>query len=212
MLNLKNSSVQATALAVLAVTANGMAVQANEVVENKNTLSQIQQYNETQSMSQVTSVSQLRDVSPTDWAYEALRSLVERYGCIVGYPDRTFRGNRALSRYEFAAGLNACMQQMERLIAASEAVLKEDIAKLQRLMKEFEAELAALGARVDNLEGRVAFLEDHQFSTTTKLYGEVTLNLADAFGDNVDAQTVLTDKVRLQLTTTFTGKDALITR
>ena len=163
-------------------------------------------------MEQVTSVSQLRDVSPTDWAYEALRSLVERYGCIVGYPDRTFRGNRALSRYEFAAGLNACMQQMERLIAASEAVLREDIAKLQRLMKEFEAELAALGARVDNLEGRVAFLEDHQFSTTTKLQGEVVLNLAQAFGDDVDAQAVLGNRVRLQLVTSFTGKDALITR
>ncbi|MEM8780351.1 MAG: iron uptake porin, partial [Cyanobacteria bacterium P01_G01_bin.49] len=58
------------------------------------------------SMSQVTNISELQDVSPTDWAYEALRSLVERYGCIVGYPDRTFRGNRATSRWEFAAGLN----------------------------------------------------------------------------------------------------------
>ena len=54
-------------------------------------------------LSQVTDVNQLRDVEPTAWAYEALKSLVERYGCIVGYPDRTFRGNRALSRWEFAA-------------------------------------------------------------------------------------------------------------
>lgn len=46
-------------------------------------------------MDQVTNVSQLRDVSPEDWAYEALRSLVERYGCIAGYPDGTFRGNLA---------------------------------------------------------------------------------------------------------------------
>ena len=67
-------------------------------------------------MEQVTSVNELRDVEPTAWAYEALRSLVERYGCIVGYPDRTFRGNRALTRWEFAAGLNACMNVMERLI------------------------------------------------------------------------------------------------
>ena len=55
-------------------------------------------------LDQVTNVSQLRDVSPGDWAFEALRSLVERYGCIAGYPDGTFRGNRATSRYEFAAG------------------------------------------------------------------------------------------------------------
>jgi len=56
----------------------------------------------------VTSVSQLSDVKPTDWAFTALQSLVERYGCIAGYPDRTFRGKQATSRYEFAAGLNAC--------------------------------------------------------------------------------------------------------
>ena len=35
-------------------------------------------------MDQVTSVSQLSDVQPTDWAFQALQSLVERYGCIAG--------------------------------------------------------------------------------------------------------------------------------
>jgi hypothetical protein len=183
--------------------------QAGEEVQLINQLNSYSSEGFVSSEDQVTSVSQLRDVSPTDWAYEALRSLVERYGCIVGYPDSTFRGNRALSRYEFAAGLNACMQQMERLISASEAVLKEDIAKLQRLMSEFEAELAALGARVDNLEGRVAFLEDHQFSTTTKLKGEVILGLSQEFNDN---QAILANRVRLALHTSFTGEDLLITR
>ncbi|OUL17398.1 hypothetical protein BV378_38485, partial [Nostoc sp. RF31YmG] len=62
-----------------------------------------------QVMSQVTSVSQFSDVQPTDWAFQALQSLVERYGCIAGYPNGTYRGNRALTRYEFAAGLNACL-------------------------------------------------------------------------------------------------------
>ena len=163
-------------------------------------------------MSQVTNVNQLRDVSPADWAYEALRSLVDRYGCIVGYPDQTYRGNNSLSRYEFAAGLNSCLNQIERLIASSEAVLREDIETINRLIQEFEAELAALSGRVDNLEGRVAFLEDHQFSTTTKLVGEVAFTLADAFSDDSDAQTVFTDKVRLQLVSSFTGKDKLFTR
>lgn len=53
--------------------------------------------------SQITSVSQLSDVQPSDWAFQALQSLVERYGCIAGYTNGTFKGNRALSRYEFAA-------------------------------------------------------------------------------------------------------------
>ncbi|WP_107668356.1 iron uptake porin [Cyanothece sp. BG0011] len=163
---------------------------------------------------QVTSVSELRDVSPTDWAYEALRSLVERYGCIVGYPDRTFRGNRATSRWEFAAGLNACLNTMERLIQENVAVLREDIEKLKRLMQEFEAELAALGARVDNLEGRVAFLEDHQFSTTTKLVGEVIMAATAAGGSrsSEDNQAVLQDRVRLSFNTSFSGEDLLVTR
>ena len=88
-------------------------------------------------MNQVTSVSQLSDVRPTDWAFQALQSLVERYGCIAGYPDGTYRGNRALTRYEFAAGLNACLDQVTKLIGSSTAnfVTKEDLAVLQRLQE-----------------------------------------------------------------------------
>jgi hypothetical protein len=84
-------------------------------------------------MAQVTSVSQLSDVKPTDWAFQALQSVVERYGCLVGYPDRTYRGNRALTRYEFAVGLNACLDRVNELIATStaEIVKKEDLATLQ---------------------------------------------------------------------------------
>ncbi|MFM7580999.1 MAG: iron uptake porin, partial [Microcystaceae cyanobacterium] len=113
--------------------ANGANTNSDKV------LTQIDSYaneGQTNSVDQVTSVSELRDVQPTEWAYEALKSLVERYGCIVGYPDRTFRGNRALSRWEFAAGLNACMNVMERLIQENVAVLREDIDKLKRLMQE----------------------------------------------------------------------------
>ncbi len=143
-------------------------------------------------MSQITNVSQLRDVSPGDWAFEALRSLVERYGCIAGYPDGTYRGNRATTRYEFAAGLNACLQQIERLITGTEnAVTREDLETLQRLTEEFRTELATLGTRVDDLEGHVAFLEDHQFSTTTKLNGLAWFNLTGAFAD---------DEVRVETT------------
>ena len=184
-------------------------------------LSQINRYNQTSdSMAQVTNVSQLRDVSPTDWAYEALRSLVERYGCLVGYRDRTFRGDRALSRYEFAAGLNACMQQMERLLAQSMAVLQEDLELLKRLAQEFETELAYLGARVDNLEARVAYLEDYQFSTTTKLRGEVSIAVASVFGDEkadgsgekLEDNPVLNFRSRLHFDTSFNSNDLLKVR
>ena len=100
---------------------------------------------------------------PTDWAYEALRSLVDRYGCISGFPNQTYRGSQPLSRYEFAAGLNSCLNQIERLIAGSESVSGEDLATIQQLSQEFEAELATLGGRVDELESRTAVIEDSSF-------------------------------------------------
>ncbi|MEB3227055.1 MAG: iron uptake porin [Synechocystis sp.] len=199
-----------------------MAGTAQAAPDNAQVFDQLDNYaseGQGNQIDQVTSVSELRDVQPTEWAYEALKSLVERYGCIVGYPDRTFRGNRALSRWEFAAGLNACMNVMERLIQENVAVLREDIDKLKRLMQEFEAELAALGARVDNLEARTSFLEDHQFSTTTKLTGEVifatsaifnTKNTLNNATDN--NQAVFQDRVRLQFGTSFSGDDLLVTR
>ncbi|HEY9834778.1 MAG TPA: iron uptake porin [Stenomitos sp.] len=198
--------------------------------ESGEVLQQIQEYQENNgsadSIDQVTNVTQLSDVRPTDWAYEALRSLVERYGCIAGYPDGTFRGNRAMTRYEFAAGLNACLQQIERLVGGKEGfATKSDLETLQRLVDEFRSELTALGTRVDQLEGRVGFLEDHQFSTTTKLRGEVIFAISDLFGDQAAGrrafpgdrdyardETVFQDRVRLAFDTSFTGKDLLRTR
>jgi len=123
----------------------------------------------------VTSISQLSDVQPTDWAFQALQSLVERYGCIAGYPDRTYRGNRAMTRFEFAAGMNACLDRINELIAAglADKVSREDLAVLQRLQEEFAAELAALQGRVDVLEADVADLQSKVFNPVTKLNVEV---------------------------------------
>jgi porin len=131
------------------------------------------------SMNQVTTVNQLSDVQPTDWAFQALQSLVERYGCIAGYPDSTFRGNRAMTRYEFAAGLNACLDRINELIATAttDLVRKEDLVALQKLQEEFSAEIETLRDRVDNLEAKTAVLESQQFSTTTKLRGQAIISI-----------------------------------
>jgi hypothetical protein len=171
-------------------------------------------------LSQVTSVSQLSDVQPTDWAFQALQSLVERYGCIAGYPDGTYRGNRALTRYEFAAGVNACLDRVNELIATatSNLVKREDLVTLQRLQSEFAAELATLRGRVDAVEAVIAELEANQFSTTTKLAGEVVFGVAgivtgeNVAGEDLDDSTVLVDRARLELNTSFTGRDLLFTR
>jgi hypothetical protein len=159
----------------------------DQVISTANSLDGGDQSSEAE-QDQVTSVSQLTDVRPTDWAFQALQSLVERYGCIVGYPDKAFRGNRALSRYEFAAGLNACLDKIQELIAAATAdfVKKEDLEVVKKLQEEFAAELAALRGRVESLEVRTATLEKQQFSTTTKLSGNVWFNYTGATSFNKD--------------------------
>ena len=178
--------------------------------------------NDSNSLNQITNVNQLRDISPTDWAYEALRSLSDRYSCIAGFPDNTYRGNRALTRYEFAAGLNSCLNQIERLIAEGGRVSSQDAATLQRLNRDFEAELATLRGRINSLEERTAVLEDNQFSTTSKLKGQAlfAVNAGGFAGDEIidplgnlitDSQPEATFLYRtnLDFNTSFTGTDNL---
>lgn len=186
---------------------------------DQSSIANLQSENST-ALDQVTSVTQLSDVQPTDWAYQALKSLVERYGCIVGYPDKTYRGNRALSRWEFAAGLNACLDKIQELIAAATAdfVRKEDLETLKQLQEQFAAELATLRGRVDALEVRTATLEKQQFSTTTKLSGETVFGLISvlagdrADGTKADRVPTFGYRVRLNLESSFTGRDLLTAR
>jgi Carbohydrate-selective porin, OprB family/S-layer homology domain len=172
------------------------------------------------SVGQVTSVSQLSDVQPTDWAFQALQSLVERYGCIAGYPDGTFKGNRAATRYELAAALNACLDQISDRFAT-----KEDLATVKALQEEFKTELATLKGRVDGLEARTKTLEAQQFSTTTKLSGIAVFSAA--YGDTIGSKTYFDPEtglaslqdtrataiasVQLNFNTSFQGTDLLQT-
>ena len=156
-------------------------------------------------MPQVTSISQFSDVRPTDWAYQALNNLVERYGCVAGYPNGTFAGGQSMTRYETAALLNACLDSVT-----------EVTDELKRLQTEFAQELAVIRGRVDKLEAQIGQLEAQQFSTTTKLRGEVNYVLGGV--DNYKTKTgevtnaAFNYDLRLNLDTSFTGADLLRTR
>ena len=221
--NTKSLTTQPTSATLLAQ--NISQAEPTQRLAEVTSVSQLSNVKSPNQLAQVTSVSQLSDVQPTDWAFQALQSLVERYGCIVGYPDSTYRGNRALTRYEFAAGLNSCLDRINELIAAAttDLVRREDLATLQRLQEEFGAELATLRGRVDALEAATAELEANQFSTTTKLNGEVVIALSDTFGGGLEADgnefgfdaednTVFQGRARLNFDTSFTGEDQLRVR
>ena len=179
------------------------------------------------------SVSELKDVAPSDWAYTALLRLIERYGIITGYPDGTFKGNRPLTRYEFATALNEALQRFEELIAEEKtSVESEDLATLQRLRQDFNRELITVKSRVDELENRTNFLEANQFSTTTRLTGLIVSGITEGgfdgdkpngmasqriisvTGDEIsseDPNATISYRTTLLLNTSFDGTDALVT-
>jgi Carbohydrate-selective porin, OprB family/S-layer homology domain len=123
-------------------------------------------------VSSTTLVSQLTDVQPSDWAFQALQGVVERYRCLKGYPDQTFLGQRPLTRSEFAAALNACLDGIQQQFeSADNSTPQEQLVTLQRLQADFAPELAALAGRVNQLDQRLSALASQQFSPTTKLTG-----------------------------------------
>ena len=118
-----------------------------------------------------------------------------------------------MTRYQFAVGLDACLEQIQRQLAQIDVgVAASDLETLRRLQEEFAGELTVLRRRVDAIEVRTAELEANQFSTTTKLVGESIFTVGNAFGENIDSQIVFNQRSRLNFITSFTGKDSLITR
>lgn len=134
-------------------------------------LQTIGSYAETPEAEQITTVGQLSDLQPDSWAYQALSNLVSRYGCVAGYPNGTFQGGRAISRFEAAALLNSCLERVGEMTD-----------ELKRLMKELQSELALLKGRTEGLEARVETLKAQAFSTTTKLMGVTAFYLNTASG------------------------------
>ena len=163
---------------------------------------------------QEVSISQFTDLRPKDWAYQALSHLIERYGCVAGYSNSTYRGGGPLTRFEAAALLNACLDRVTEMTD-----------ELRRLMREFEAELAILKGRVDGLEAGIGDLEATQFSTTTRLRGLATFVLGanyyagtstnQAYNpgrlNEIQGGTAFNYDVRLNFDTSFTGSDLLRT-
>src|SRR5690606_2163215 len=144
--------------------------------------------------SAITSVDELTDVNADHWAYEALRDLVEKYDVIEGYPDHTFRGERAATRWEMAAALNALIKAVGRDLArlGAEKADKADLQTLARLQEQFRNELAALQARTHALEARATAIEakneeqDTRLSLLekTQLNGEMSYGVLSDYGSH----------------------------
>lgn len=164
---------------------------------------------ETDSMFQVRSVNELSDVQPSDWAFQALQTLIERYGLIGGFPDGTFRGNHPLTRDEFAVALLQVFRHVEELLASGQiAQVREDFATLRRLQATYGTITASLSDRLDQLDNQLDLAEQRNFSPTTKLSGQTVGVLTDGTRATMTGVT----RVRLDFSTSFSGRDLLLTQ
>lgn len=96
------------------------------------------------------------DVADNHWAKDAVAALAAK-GIVEGYPDGTFKGDRAATRYEvgmMVARLLAKMEEQHTTYAT-----KAELEELRKLAEAYREELDAFGVRVTNLEEGVSLLD-----------------------------------------------------
>ena len=99
---------------------------------------------------------QIKDVPPDHWAYEAIVTLIEK-GYLAVYEDGTFDGTRSVDRFTFAATVAKLLENMEQERAT---VTESDLQLLRRLSTEFRDDLVKVYASVEELDKRLAFVEE----------------------------------------------------
>lgn len=159
-------------------------------------------------MAQVRSVSELSDVLPTDWAYQALVAIIERYEVMQGVAGGKFRGHQPLSRDEFAAAVNQALAVLRQQAQTAIEQVREDIDTLEQLQRTHKQATQQLQDRLDNLTRRTNTMETLLFSPTTRL----NVQMVGALSNGSNAPGALVARVRLNLVTSFTGTDLLRTQ
>jgi hypothetical protein len=150
------------------------------------------------------------EVKPSDWQYSALQTLASKFNC----KGAAALNGTAISRDSFVDSLNSCLANVEPLVAKSpNNVSADELDSLRRLTQEFRAELTNIETRVEQVQKRTALAQNSQFSTTTKLKGEVVVGLNGVIsGGGNGSNATVSNRARLLLESTFTGKDRLYTR
>lgn len=167
-------------------------------------------------MDNVPSVSELSDIKASNWKFQLLNYLIQRYRIETSYPLEIYQRQGVIKRYEFTVLLNEVIQHINQLHHNQQAnfATKEELEALGRLQKEFASELGTIDKRIDTLELKQNNFP--QFSTTSTLTGEV-ISVLTAVGEGkkagenekTDSNITFSSRTKLELNTSFTGKDRL---
>lgn len=112
--------------------------------------------------SDVTPLQDIGDVSRNDIEFEALQSVIERYGINVALPDRTFRGKQFLTRGDFVIYLNDTLTLIASLLAVSRADQPDFINlinDLEFVSTQLDPGNQAIATRIERIKTRLLKLE-----------------------------------------------------
>ncbi len=81
------------------------------------------------------------------------RTTTPQLGCLSGYSNGTYKGSQPVTRYEFAAGLNTCLNQTNQLLPTNRANLatKADFEVLIKRQLQLNEQVRELNQRVDKI-------------------------------------------------------------
>ncbi|QDR81179.1 S-layer homology domain-containing protein [Sporomusa termitida] len=144
------------------------------------------------------------DVPADHWAYAAVTQLATA-GIVDGYDDNSFRGDKTMSRYEFAIIVAKAMDKFDAADDANKQLI-------DKLSAEFAGELNRLGARVAKVETktntwvsgetRFRYLGNSPKAGGTKLHGSDSFD----FRQRVKFQGTINDHISWIARAQATGK------
>ena len=147
--------------------------------------------NDAKIYSQESSIPSFDSIYSSDWSYEAIVDLVKSRGCFGFIPN----GN--ISRFEAASIINSCLSNVAQLSEIEE-----------RLVEEFNPELALIKSSEDGIETGMREFEAGSFSDTTVASFSTNLSMGAIDGtDNSKMQAAYSYK--MNLSSSFTGDDEL---
>ncbi|MFO8149885.1 MAG: S-layer homology domain-containing protein [Trueperaceae bacterium] len=92
------------------------------------------------------------DIPSGHWAGDAVEEIAD-LGIVIGFPDGTFRGNEAFTRYQSALVIS-------RLLAVIDANMEAELGALRGAMQSMAADMAAQGVRLAAAESAIAAISD----------------------------------------------------
>ncbi|NET55811.1 MAG: hypothetical protein F6K47_06475 [Symploca sp. SIO2E6] len=111
---------------------------------------------------QITSVEQISDVSPSDPYFNALQTLIERYQMNITLPDGSFQGNQFITRGDFIIYLRDSLEIINNFQESSRiaSVTSDQVKTAAALITDIEDEADVLSHRIQQLKTRIYLLEN----------------------------------------------------